>query len=106
MKFTSVRDGSAKGLTPLFFAILANRVELVEPLLQQGAEINRPVKHNDPELTLVKGASLLCYACWFGASRMVIELLLKAGRKPAPEDTIYRPGFNSHCHHDRQYIRN
>ena len=82
MKFTSVRDGSAKGLTPLFFAILANRVELVEPLLQQGAEINRPVKHNDPELTLVKGASLLCYACWFGASRMVIELLLKAGANP------------------------
>ena len=54
MKFHSVRDGSAKGLTPLFYAAIGNHADLVEVLLTHGVEVNRPVKHNAPQFSLIK----------------------------------------------------
>ena len=54
MKFHSVRDGSAKGLTLIFYAAIGNHADLVEVLLTHGAEVNRPVKHNAPQFSLIK----------------------------------------------------
>ena len=79
MKFSSVRDGSAKGLTPLFYAAIGNHADLVEILLTQGAEVNRPVKHNAPEFALMKGNDVLINTIGFGAGRETIALLMNAG---------------------------
>ena len=57
MKFSSVRDGSKKGLTPLFYAAVGNHADLVEILLSQGAEVNRPVKHTSAEFAVIKGST-------------------------------------------------
>ena len=79
MKFNSVRDGSAKGLTPLFYAAIGNHADLVEILLTQGAEVNRPVKHNAPQFSLMKGADVLMNTINFGAGSETITLLMNAG---------------------------
>ena len=79
MKFSSVRDGSKKGLTPLFYAAVGNHAEFVEILLAQGAEVNRPVKHVSAEFAVIKGTDVLMNAVYFGAGRETIALLIKAG---------------------------
>jgi ankyrin repeat protein len=79
MKFNSIHDGSIKGLTPLFYAAIGNHADLVAILLTQGAEVNRPVKHNAPEFSLMKGTDVLMNSINFGAGRVTIALLMNAG---------------------------
>ena len=69
MKFSSVRDGRADGLTPLFYAVIGGHLNHVQALLAQGAEIDRTTQVNDPEKTIAKGLTPLAYSCWFGRSR-------------------------------------
>ena len=62
-------DWPIDGLTPLFYAVIGGHLDHVRALLAQGADVDGVTKINDPEKTIVKGATSLLYACWFGRSR-------------------------------------
>ena len=46
MRFESVHDNKRSGLTPLRFAVLAGRVDLVKQLLDAGADVHAPLARN------------------------------------------------------------
>ena len=85
------QDARTSGLTPLFYAVMAGRVDIAETLLDQGAQVNTLVKLNRPELTIAKGCNELHYAVWFQhgpvVTRQMVQLLIRHGidtRKAMP----------------------
>ena len=69
--------GGPYGSTPLGWAAMAGRAELVERLLKHGA---------DPSVAAEKGSYPLHMACWNGDHGEVVEHLLAAGARAGERD--------------------
>ena len=92
MKFSSAHDGAKTGLTPLRFASLAGRADLVKDLLDLGASVESPVRRKFVSLGLQKGVTVLSHSAGFvtvpsdpayDASRTaLVQLLLERGADP------------------------
>lgn len=91
MRFVTVHDGAETGLTPLRFACMAGRADLMRELLEQGAALEAPLKKKLPHFDLSKGATILAQACrtvatkdaTHDASRTeMVKLLLERGADP------------------------
>jgi hypothetical protein len=92
MRFSSANDGAKSGLTPLRFASLAGRLDLVRELLDRGVSVESPVKRKLVSLGLQKGITVLSHAAAcvtvpsdpeYDASRTaLVKLLLDRGADP------------------------
>ena len=82
MRFESVHDGKKTGLTPLFFALLAIRRDLVAELLDRGAEIDLRLRISRPQLNLQKGQSMLGFAASLATDPEIMQMLLRQGANP------------------------
>ena len=85
MKFSGVHDGEKDGLTPLRFAIVANRVDLVKELLDAGSDVHVRVRKEVPARFFEAGDTLLHTATFFAGMDeeevgvQIVQLLLAAG---------------------------
>ena len=79
MRFTSVHDGQRTGLTPLRFAVLEGRLDLVTQLLDLGAHIEAPLRRVISAFDMEAGISILHSACSQGPNPAVARLLLDRG---------------------------
>ena len=84
MRFDSVHDGKRTGLTPLVFAVFANRADFVATLLERGADLHQTLKINRPEFNLRKRTPLFAHAAIFGDAE-IVKLLLEHGADPRRE---------------------
>lgn len=91
MRFTSPRDGERSGWSPLRFAMMAGREDIMRSLLQSRASVESRVRKNEPRFFMQKGSSVLGDACKMRAPLGVVKLLLEYGAKP---DLIDGPGFS------------
>ena len=80
MKFDGVHDGSKEGLTPLRFAVMADRVDLVKELLDRGADVEAPVRKMDNAfLAILPGETILLSATTYCQSPECMKVLLAHG---------------------------
>ena len=89
MRFESVNDGkkSKSGLTPLFFAVLAGRKDLVAALLERHADLCAPCKIDIPRFAFQKGWTVLAAASCFTDDAELVQMLIQHGADPkAPVD--------------------
>ena len=79
MRFESVDDGkkSKSGLTPLFFAVLAGRKDIVAALLERNADFNAPCKIDIPRFAFQKGWTVLGVACGFTDDVELVQMLIQ-----------------------------
>jgi ankyrin repeat protein len=83
MRFEGVHDGAKEGLTPLRFAVIADRIDLVQQLLDAGADVEAPLRKTDNAfLALLPGETILHSATTFGQSAECLKLLLTRGANP------------------------
>lgn len=80
MRFSGIHDGAKEGLTPLRFAAIADRADLVKELLDKGADVEVPIAKTDNAfLALLPGETILHSAITYGQSAECVKLLLAAG---------------------------
>ena len=82
MRFETAKDTARNGLTPLHFAVMTGRAELVEALLDRGAAVGSAAKSNEPHITVMKLATPLSLAVSYARDANIIELLLSRGADP------------------------
>ena len=83
MRFETVKDNvHSSGQTPLHFAVMSGRADLVEALLDQGAPINFKLKKDEPRFYMNAGDTPLAFAATFASNSSIIELLLQRGADP------------------------
>ena len=96
MRFSSTDDEKDSGLTPLRYAVIANRADLVRQLIDQGADVEAPVKwvpKKSSAKMLLPGQTILATACVFTETPEIVQMLLAAGAKPKVVDK--NPPFGS-----------
>ena len=92
MRFESANDGkkSKSGLTPLFFAVLAGRKDIVAALLERHADLHAVCKIDIPRLSFVKGCTLLGAACFLTDDAELVQMLIRHGADPTtPADSKF-----------------
>jgi ankyrin repeat protein len=92
MRFESVKDGAKTGMTPLRFAVIAGRADLCKELLEQGADIEAPLKKKHSVFKWMKGQTILHSAAGIATSttdeahnansKEIVRLLLEHGADP------------------------
>lgn len=84
MRFESVNDGkkSKSGLTPLFFAVLAGRKDLVAALLERNADLYARCKIDIPRFCFHKGVTALAAASCFTDDAELVQMLIQHGADP------------------------
>ena len=84
MRFESVSDGkkSKSGLTPLFFAVLAGRKDLVAALLERHADLYALCKIGIPRFAYDKGCTILGAACGYTDDAELVQMLIQHGADP------------------------
>lgn len=82
MRFETAKDTPRNGLTPLHFACMTGRADLVEALLDRGAAVGSAVKSNEPKVSIMKLATPLSLAVSYARDANIIELLLSHGADP------------------------
>jgi len=87
LRFQSVDDGKASGLTPLRFAILAGRRDLVRSLLERNADVEAPLSASVAPFEFLKGQSMLQTACAIRDDPELIGLLLQHRADPRTSRT-------------------
>jgi len=93
MRFESVNDGkkSKSGLTPLYFAVLAGRKDIVAALLERRADLHARCKIDVPKLTVVKGMNILGAACNYTDDAELVQMLIQRGADPTiPVDAKFQ----------------
>ena len=84
MRFESVNDSArSTGLTPIFYAILAGRKDLVSALLERGADVHAKIRVKRPQFVLAPGATPIGAAASMLDDPEMIQLLLSAGADAA-----------------------
>ena len=84
MRFESVNDSArSTGITPLFYAILAGRKDLVSALLERGADVHVKAKVKRPQFTITPGLTTLGTAAGYLDDGEMVQLLLAHGANPA-----------------------
>ena len=86
LQFRSVHDGAATGLTPLRFACLAGRADLVKELLDAGADIHARLKRNWVQVHWIRGETPLHVACMHHNELELVQLLIQRGANPGRFD--------------------
>jgi ankyrin repeat protein len=89
MRFESVDDGkkSKSGLTPLFFAVVAGRKDLVAALLERNADIYARCQIEIPRIGFQKGFTVLGVASGLTDDAELVQMLIQHGADPkAPND--------------------
>lgn len=82
MRFESARDGEKSGLTPLLFAAISGRTDLVTALLDAGADIHCRLAKSHPQFDhWTKGSSVMHIAAMHDNVEMM-TLLLARGADP------------------------
>lgn len=81
LRFCSIHDGVASGLTPLRYAVIAERADLVEQLLEQGVDIESPCARKVAGEWVFPGDTILHSASMFTGSEdaCIIQMLLSRG---------------------------
>jgi hypothetical protein len=80
MRFVSVSDeATTSGATPLHYAALSHRVDLVQALLARGASPTVGFCRTDPQRDMIKDAPPFSWACLVSASSAMISTLLPEG---------------------------
>ena len=83
MHFKTAKDKSrGTGVTPLYYAIMAGRADLVDTLLERGAKMDCNCKRNVPAWGIMQGALPLVAAASFARDGSVIAVLLHYGANP------------------------
>jgi ankyrin repeat protein len=83
MRFQTAKDHvRGSGVTPLYYAILAGRTDLINELLDRGAPLSVTCKKNVPAFGIMQGAFPLVVAAVTARDGAVIELLLRRGADP------------------------
>lgn len=82
MRFKLVGDSKSSGLTPLLFAVVSGRCDVVSALLDAGASINLPLRQAQPRFYLERCATPLIAACRNQDSPALVKLLLSRGANP------------------------
>lgn len=76
------------GLTPLHFAVLAQRVDIARALLDGGADVESPLHASYASFELLRGWTVLQHACCYRDNPQLVALLLE--RKADPRRTTTR----------------
>lgn len=93
MHFESVHDGAATGYTPLRFAVMAGRVDLVDEILKDPTvDVQAPIrkKHKELMFNFLDGLTILHQACISQHGEVVgaiVERLLARGANPKAQAT-------------------
>ncbi len=83
MRFRSASDDAqSTGLTPLHFAVMTGRVDLVAALLNHGAPIECAAKRENRGVMISAGLTPLDAAVQFARDGTIVELLLRRGANP------------------------
>ena len=83
MRFKTAKDNVRDtGITPLYYAVMAGRADLVDALLDRGAPIECKCRKNVPAWGIMQGAFPLIVAAVSARDGSVIELLLRRGADP------------------------
>ena len=87
MRFESINDGksSKSGLSPLYFAVMAGRKDIVAALLERGANLKAVPKINLPKYALRKGINILGAACSLTDDTELVQMLMQHGLDPRAE---------------------
>ena len=84
MRFESVHDSArSTGITPIFYAILAGRRDLVCALLERGADVHTKIRVKRPQFVFQPGNTPIGIAAAFLDDYEMIQLLLSAGADAA-----------------------
>ena len=83
MRFGAVDDGRRSGLTPLKFAVLAERLDLARDLIARGASVRSTIRKAVPAFELAPGDTVLFGALSMRCSVPMASLLLDAKADPA-----------------------
>ena len=86
MGFSDVNDGAKSGWTPLRYAVYAGRLDLVEQLIDRGADVKCTIKVKKPEFDAGPGQTLLHTACGLQENVGIVRLLLSKGLDPHQGD--------------------
>ena len=76
------------GLTPLHFAVIAQRVDIARALLDRGADVESPLHASYANFELLRGWTVLQHACCYRDNPQLVALLLE--RKADPRRTTTR----------------
>ena len=83
MRFESATDNvEGSGQTPLHFAVMSGRADLVSTLLDKGAPIDCGYVQEAPHYTMIKGNTPLAVAGQYARDSTIIDLLLRRGADP------------------------
>ena len=83
-------------LTPLFYAVIAGRKDLVAALLERGADLHACCKAANPKFNMVKGATIFSAACSYTDDPQLVQLLIRHGANPRAHTD---PGHKLHSLH-------
>ena len=83
MRFGAADEGRRSGLTPLKFAVLAERLDLARDLIARGASVHRRIRKAVPAFELAAGDTILYGALLMRCSLPMAMLLLDAHADPA-----------------------
>lgn len=88
MRFESVNDSrTTTGITPLLYAAMAGRKDIVAALLDRGADLHAACKVNRPKFTVMKGLTVLGAAVGMTDDPELVQMLMQHGADPrAPCD--------------------
>ena len=82
MRFGSIQDGRDTGWTPLMFAVVAKRVDLVEALLDAGADASVRFRKGFAQFGMRKDMPVLHAACATHDCPEIVQLLIARGADP------------------------
>ena len=88
------------GLSPLFYAVVDGRVDLVAALLQRGAQPNTVVQRANAEFGVPASSTPLSMACFLHDSPRLVRLLLESGAVEGTGDcnVMHIAFMHGRCH--------
>mmetsp|Transcript_115 Transcript_115/g.286 ORF Transcript_115/g.286 Transcript_115/m.286 type:complete len:656 (-) Transcript_115:88-2055(-) len=86
LRFRTIHEERRSGLTPLRFAALACRGDLVRELVAAGADVEVPLSAAWPEFDFLAGETILHRLCRLRDAPEIVALLIDAGADPLRRD--------------------
>ena len=84
-RFTCPTEQTADGFGPVTCAALAGNIAVLHELVASKADVNAPLRKDDPGLFLLKGGTTLTTACMHGGDPKVLATLLELRADPRPK---------------------